>query len=196
MWIDEQKFERQFWGNCVNTLNEELKQIVYAKYMGLELSYDANKSTPYSIDLDNRKILDVGSGPTSLLLKCRNYGKSVVIDPCNYPVWVTLRYTSANIKQHVLKAEDLDSLIGYEFDEIWMYNVIQHTEDPNKIAENIKKKTSYVRFFEWCTKPHPGHPIETNKDILDNLFGVDGFVGELNGLNECYGIFWSYFGRI
>jgi hypothetical protein len=36
-WDEAQKFEEQFWGNCVNTFSEELKQRVYAEHMGLPL---------------------------------------------------------------------------------------------------------------------------------------------------------------
>lgn len=194
-WYDHQSFEQNFWGNCVNTLNEELKQLVYAKHMGLELSYDNDRSSPYSIDINNKKILDIGGGPCSLLLKCRNISNCMIADPCIFPDWITSRYNSLNIIELKIKAEDLD-IINNKFDEIWMYNTIQHTNDPIKIAKNIRNKTNYIRIFEWCTEPHIGHPIQTNKKILDDLFLVDGKTGILNGENECYGEFWCYNGII
>lgn len=197
-WNEHQVFESDFWGNCVNTINEELKQFTYAKHMGLVMSYDYDRASPYSFDIENKKILDVGGGPTSLLLKCRNAGNmdSLIIDPCKYPSWVSTRYHEAKFRFWKMKGEELDEIADDGFDEVWMYNVIQHTEDPYKIVNNMKLKTKYIRIFEWCTKPHKGHPIETNKEFLDSIFGVNGNTGILNGENQCYGTYWAYYGEI
>ena len=36
-WTTANKWESEWWGDCLNTLNEETKQIVYAKKMGLKV---------------------------------------------------------------------------------------------------------------------------------------------------------------
>jgi len=73
IWQKAQKWEQEWHKNCVNSLNEEQKQIIYARKMGLVLS--PTPKTPFNFDLKGKSILDIGGGPYSLLLKCVNFGK-------------------------------------------------------------------------------------------------------------------------
>ena len=57
------KFESDYWGNCVNTIDEDLKQFLYANAMGISKSMNLN------ITVGGKKILDIGGGPTSIIIK-------------------------------------------------------------------------------------------------------------------------------
>ena len=56
-WEEANKWESTWWGDCTDTVNEEIKQRTYAKKIGL------------SEDFSDKTILDIGGGPVSLLLK-------------------------------------------------------------------------------------------------------------------------------
>jgi len=36
VWQDDNEWERNWWGNCINTYWEETKQCIYASKMGLK----------------------------------------------------------------------------------------------------------------------------------------------------------------
>ena len=184
---EDQEFERKWWGTCQNTYGEETKQLVYARLMGLEFSHDGN--SPYSIDMQGKSVLDIGGGPSSLLLKCRNLKDGYIIDPCLYPSWVSERYRAARIKYARGKGE----LIGnFDVDEVWIYNVLQHVIDPEKIIKNAKVAAPVLRIFEWIDiPPHEGHPhLLTATDLNIWIDGI-GQSGQLNGEGECYGRYYA-----
>jgi len=93
---ETQKFEADYWGNCINTSSEEDKQRQYAELMGLRL---VRCGAGWGYDLHGRSVIDLGGGPVSLLLKCANLkkGRTVVVDPGNWPDWVRSRYECAGI---------------------------------------------------------------------------------------------------
>lgn len=177
-------FEKSFWGNCRNTIPEDLKQFTYASLMGIEQSH-------YQYNANNKTILDVGGGPSSMLLKCFNFKGGAVIDPIDYPQWVMDRYQMSNIQYIQDYAENLN--YG-EWDEAWMYNCLQHTTNPLKIIENIKACCKKLRIFEWIDIPaHEGHPQMLTERLLNSWIGQDGKTTYLSD-NLCvgnvyYGIF-------
>lgn len=176
VWDHAQEHELQFWGSCQNTLGEELKQLVYAKYMGLTFYHDGN--SPYNIDLQGKSVVDIGGGPVSLLLKCKNF-LGVVIDPCPYPNWVVDRYKLAGIDYSRQTGENFSDIP--KFDEVWIYNVLQHTEDPQKIIQNAKKSAKTLRIFEWIDNwTNEAHPISLTQELLDKWIGSKGNVIHLN----------------
>ncbi len=182
-----QEFERDWWGDCGNTFGEETKQLVYASLMGIERSHDGSHS-PYSFDMQGKKILDVGGGPVSLLLKCRNLGGGKVVDPCPYPEWTRDRYAAAGIAYARMPAEQMDES---GWDEAWIYNVLQHVQDPEVIVRNARRAAKVVRLFEWVdVPPHEGHPHTLTAEALSKWLGGPGVSGELNGEGECYGRFY------
>ena len=183
-WDDHQDFEASFWGDCVNTFCEEQKQYVYAKHMGLSLVRTEPKA--YGLDLAGKSVLDIGGGPVSLLLRCINLGRCAVVDPCRYPAWTKMRYDCLNIDFWRMAGEDLGNL--HRADEVWIYNVLQHTQDPAKIIENAKAIAPVLRIFEWVDfPPHLGHPHELTKAGLESWIGQPGTVTAFTGENHCYG---------
>ena len=181
--------EQQLWGNCTNTFGEETKQLVMAKRMGLVTYHDGR--SPINIDMSGKTILDIGGGPVSLLLKCTGLQQGFIMDPGVWPEWVYERYKSAGLDYVALRGEDITDRYGM-FDEIWIYNVLQHVEDPEKILTNALALTKTIRLFEWINlPPHPGHPNELKAGVLDRILGSRG---QIDWLDEsgCVGL--AYYG--
>ena len=200
-WNDEQRWERSWWGDCINTFAEETKQITYAHRMGLVNETDG-AHWPY-YNLAGRSVIDIGGGPTSMLLKCHSGSRRVVVDPYQYPPWIRTRYDVANIEYYVEKGENLDELRplhGARFDEAWIYNVLQHTDDPRLIIHHARTFARTVRIFEWIDIPaHTGHPQELKRDLLNEWLAGAGVVEDLrfrpeNGCDQVayYGVFTGY----
>jgi hypothetical protein len=177
-----QEFERNFWGDCVNTFDEDQKHYVYAHYMGLEFS-------GYSFLVHGQRILDIGGGPTSMLLKTLNLKEGKVCDPLDFPDWVKLRYASKNITLEKAPGEEIEEK---GWDEVWIYNCLQHTTDPTEILRRAKNAAPVLRIFEWVEiPPHEGHPQMITKELIDTALGVQGAVVQCSS-NGCYGA--AYFG--
>jgi hypothetical protein len=192
-WAEATKWEADWHGNCVNSLGEEYKQIAYAKRMGLKPFH--NGKSPFNFNLKGASVLDIGGGPYSLLLKCDNVGVAVVVDPCDYPEWVRMRYNAAHINVIKIKAEDiLSSFPDFKFDEVWIYNCLQHTEDPELIVQNARKIGKIIRLFEWIeTGVADGHLHNLTEEKLNAWLGGTGKterISENTAVGLCYyGIF-------
>jgi 2-polyprenyl-3-methyl-5-hydroxy-6-metoxy-1,4-benzoquinol methylase len=189
-WQGDNKWESNWWGNCVNTYWEETKQRVYAKKMGLNAFIADGKYPVY--DLKGIKVLDIGGGPVSILLKCQNR-YAVVSDPCPYPKWVSERYLTASINYRIEKGEEIE-IPATPFDEVWIYNVLQHTDDPGQIIQNARKAGKLIRIFEWIDTPvSEGHPHSLTEAKLNEWLHGEGKVEEINEsgcVGKCYyGVF-------
>jgi len=190
----ELDFEASFWGDCTNTYGEEKKQFVYARFMGFKML--PNDYTYF--DVGGKKILDVGGGPVSMTLKALNLGPgSIVVDPIAYPDWTMQRYAAKGIRyiqQYGEKVVDMiDSGEIGNFDEVWMYNCLQHTTDPQRIILGCRMSAPVLRIFEWIDiPPHEGHPQILTEKLLDGWIGQKGSVCQLHESN-CVGR--AYYGH-
>lgn len=183
MWKRATQWEEAWWGNCVNTYGEQEKQILYAQKMGLEFVHDGK--SPYNIVIAGENILDIGCGPTSLLLKCVDFNQAVGVDPIRFPAWVLERYKAAHIKFVQKKAEEY---FAHGFDEAWIYNVLQHTENPQAVIKNAQLAAKVIRLFEWIDTPtNTGHLHTLTQETLDRWLGGNGKVEQLNGQGNCFG---------
>jgi len=187
-WEKATKWEKAWWDYCVNTYGEETKQLIYAQKMGLIRS--PNLKTPYRFDLSGRSVLDIGGGPVSLLLKCEGFKKAKVIDPIDFPNWVWARYASAGIDFEQNRGENIKE---EGWDEVWLYNVLPHTENPELIIQNARKAGKLIRIFEWVnTRKSAGHPASFSPQQLDKWLGGKGkvelFSHQIRG-QAYYGIF-------
>lgn len=181
-WKDDQNFERNWWGTCENTFTEETKQLTYGYKMGLTC-YSNNGKWP-CYNLAGRSVIDIGGGPVSMLLKCENRGDCLVADPCGYPDWIDARYATAGIKYLQARGEDL---LDGSYDEVWIYNVLQHTQDPELIIRNAKNLAPILRIFEWVDIPaHEGHPQELKEESLNKWLDGIGTTEQLSE-NGCFG---------
>lgn len=172
------EFERDYWGTCCNTFDEEQKHYVYARLMALPRSH-------YSFILDPpRSVLDIGGGPASMLLKCRGLTRGKVVDPLTYPEWTVLRYAEHNVEVEVLRGEDVEE---QGWDEVWIYNCLQHTDDPRQIIQNAKRAARKLRIFEWIDiPPHEGHPWMLTEALLNEWTGGTGATVTLRE-SGCFG---------
>jgi SAM-dependent methyltransferase len=188
---DHQDFERLWWGNCCWTFGEENKQITYANRMGLEIMPNDHEKWPL-YDLEGKSVLDIGGGPVSMLLKTVNGGRLKVVDPCDYPNWVLARYRENNVDYFQVPAEEFYLADGEDvYDEVWIYNVLQHVESPQEVMESAYescKTGGIIRIFDWIdTAPCLGHPHTITAEWLDSVFGARGTVEQMNGENNLYG---------
>lgn len=176
-WKHTQDHELEFWDTCTKTFIEEQKQFFYATRMKLGfIDYPLS-----DIDLQGKSVLDIGSGPTSLLLKSKNYSQAVALDPLmdKFPEWVRSRYASVGIERLAIPAEDIDT--NRKFDEVWIYNVLQHTIDPQLIIRKALEVGKVVRIFEWLEVPtDEKHPHFLEKHKLDKWLGKPGMVEAVN----------------
>lgn len=188
-WAEAQRWEAGWWGSCVNTFGEEAKQITYAHRMGLENIGQSGGYWPV-YDLAGRNVIDLGGGPVSILLKCVNPGgRCLVVDPAAYPGWVASRYTAAAIGYSRKRAEDthLVNAAYARYDECWLYNVLQHVIDPEKIVANARSLAPVVRLFEWIDLPaYQGHLHTLRQHDLDAWLDTTGTVEVIteNGIEE------------
>ena len=192
-WEEAQKWERDWHYNCVNSYNEEAKQLIYAKKMGLKTM--SSSKTPYRFQFAGESILDVGGGPYSLLLKCEGFSRAVVVDPCIYPDWVYARYDICKIEHIASPGEELDKVFNLKkdiFDEIWFYNVLEHVYNPEEIVKNAIGLGKIIRVFEWIdTYVSNGHPNILTGDCLNKwLKGV----GKVETLTEGHCKGKAYYG--
>jgi len=157
--------------------------------MGLKWSKQGGKLV---LDLEGKSVLDIGCGPVSMLLKTVNGGHRVGIDPCNYPDWIKERYHSAHIGFEKIAGEDLGRLEPRVFDEVWIYNCLQHVKDPELIINNAKKLGKVLRIFEWVGKEeNVGHPHVLQPHDLQRWIGAGQGNLEVVSKNGCYGIAYS-----
>jgi SAM-dependent methyltransferase len=170
-----QHFEAGWWGDCANTYGEETKQIAYARVMDLDPGPWRGGDHWPIWDFGGLTVIDVGGGPSSMLLKSR-FEDAAVIDPCPYPEWVAARYLAHGVRYNQQPAED--ALAAYDdgaVDVALCYNVLQHTMDPERICREMRRAAGRVHIFEWVDQaPHPGHPHELKADLLAGWFGGPG----------------------
>jgi len=188
-WQQAQQWEKEWWNTCANTVWEDVKQMGLAPYLGLKII--PNAYTQYRIPMNGESVLDIGGGPSSILLKCENI-KGTVVDPCDYPAWVGERYKASGIKYLKIKGEDIPTNARYDI--VLLYNCLQHTENPKRIIKNALAISKEVRIFEWInTGTNDGHPHSFTKEQLEKWLGGSGQVVNLSsqGLfgTAFYGIF-------
>ncbi len=186
-WDKAQTWEAGWWDTCQNTFGEEEKQWLYAEKMLLGDRMFHNLKSPYNINMHGDSVIDIGGGPVSLLLKCFDLGMATVVDPLEVPYWVELRYEEAGIEFIREPGEDIDRQ-NRQYDEAWIYNCLQHTQDPQQVINNACGIAKIVRIFEWLeTGVNEGHPHSFNGPMLDKWLGGEGKVTVLNGQAQCYG---------
>jgi hypothetical protein len=174
-WNEHNEWEKNWWESCCNTIGEEIKQLAYAKKLGLQ--FTGSEKTYYKINLNGASVIDIGGGPVSLLLKTHNAGRRIVVDPCGYPQWITDRYSLAGIELHKIKGEDINPSILPLVDECWMYNCLQHVDDPIKVISSTLLMCKILRVCEAIgTRVAAGHPHTFTPEWFDEHFGGEGKV--------------------
>lgn len=95
-------------------------------------------------NLNGKSVIEIGPANFPALRYCPNIGKSYIIEPT----------VTAHLKQCVeglgieifgKPAEDIDFP---KVDEVWLFNILQHTINPSLIIKKAKKAAKIIRFFE------------------------------------------------
>jgi hypothetical protein len=183
-WEETIAWESNWWGlEPAPRWDEEVKkQKTYAQLMGL----------PADLNMGNASILDIGCGPVSMLLRA-NRPESIEciragVDPLAVSDATKKKYEDHGIKFYNVKAEDLrrsayalkllpsvSALHDANFDEVWIYNCLQHVDNPSQILFNAKLAAFYigsvVRIFEWIDLGVcPGHPHNLTEQLFLDAF--------------------------
>lgn len=164
-WEQAQDWENWWWNdNVPNRLEKEVeKQDTYARLMGL----------PDNLDLKTTRILDLGCGPASILLRCQ-HGPSAGIDPLKMKPEILQKYANHGISLYNMKIEDAivqDKVKGHTFDEVWTYNCLQHVDNLELILDFMTRIAPVVRVFEWIDLGKcPGHPHTLTEPMFLSRF--------------------------
>lgn len=125
-------------------------------------------------DLKEKSIIEIGPANFPALRFCNNISQSFIIEPT---VTEHLKQCVENINVEIIgkPAEDVDFP---EVDEVWFFNILQHTLDPALIIEKAKKAAKVIRFFE---------PIEAGIDECHlHEFTMDYFRGHFGDCVKYY----------
>lgn len=128
-WQQAQENERKF-----HTMNKEQGIKHYEKVYQQYFKY-LNIDT----DLKNKVVCEIGCADFPALHYCKNIGASFIIEPMPSEILKTF-----GIRLETFLAENVD-FAGV--DEVWLFNVLQHTMSPDEIIKNCKKAKT-IRFFE------------------------------------------------
>lgn len=183
-WAADQQWERNWWGlDWAPHWDDEIKkQDGYFRLIGF----------PDNRDFGTKRILDVGGGPISILQRSNHgspNGWSRSVDPIEVSDATRKRYQEAEVEFLNIKAEGMPApgFLTQEgvtaeavvFDEIWMYNLLQHTDDPHEIMRRMiacSKPGTVFRIFEWIDLGIcPGHPQNLTEEMFAQHFGGADF---------------------
>lgn len=164
-WKAAQVWERAWWlGNPWHYQSEIEKSEAVAQLLMIG-------------DVSGKRVLDIGCGPLSLLLR-HPAKEAVALDPIDYGTELEAAYAKAGIQRIIGKGEDFD---GSGFDEVWIYNCLQHVEDPRAVLLAARRAScGIVRVFEWVDiPPYQGHLHTITATLIAGAFAVPGVVPHL-----------------
>ena len=107
------------------------------------------------------------------------------------------RYAAGGIGHLKIQGEKLHAFLSDDasFDEAWIYNVLQHTEDPEQVIANARNVARLIRIFEWIETPvTPGHPHTLTEPNLRQWLGSPGTVDFVNEGGAAGPAFYGVFG--
>lgn len=139
-WNAAQEAEAEFHGDPKGNAYEERKRLKYASMLGINTLALANRP----------RVLDMGSGPQGLVGSYSSFlGQgSAALDPLEFEEDHEQAYRDAGITRIVCAAEDLET--EEHWDEVWIYNVLQHVKDPLALLAKAREVSDKIRIWEWC----------------------------------------------
>lgn len=158
-WQQAQKAEREFHDG--RGLEQKLED--YAKFYRTCLRL---------LDIDRvyvRNVLEVGCADIPLL-HYHLQSESSVCEPMPSPILHKICHIE-KISMHYCKFEDLEEP-SEQFNEVWIFNVMQHIQDPEKFIEKAKRIGKSILFFEpidWPIEIY--HPFSYTLDDYKRWFG-------------------------
>lgn len=143
-------------------------------------------------DLSGKKIMEIGPGRISGLLFCRNYDLSYVIEPTDYD-GIDYLYEGKKIK--IIK-ERLEDVELPKVDEVWIFNLMQHVQDPDLLIKKCKENSKVIRFFEPIDLPtNNEHPFTFSKEDFVEYFGdsvIDYIPSGIPGFHGAKCVYGNY----
>jgi len=125
---------------------------------------------PRNTDLTGKYILDIGGGYTSLLTAFQGKFAGVVVDPADKKDEVIDYYKKFNVIYIQATAEEYLTGLYWKYDEVWMYNVLKHTFDPELIMRSLPKAGKVLRIAELTdTIQDVAHPHILTKEWLTDM---------------------------
>jgi hypothetical protein len=137
-WMQAQIAERKFHSNHNQTDQKmfEMYSESYSQYFD-HVGIDAN--------LHGKRIIEIGCADVSALTCCTGFGQSVIIEPMPSSYLVkSVEDLDITLYQEPAETLKLDG----EYDEVWLFNVLQHVINPDQIIQNCKKWAHTIRYFE------------------------------------------------
>lgn len=146
--------------------------------------------------LKDKSILEIGPALFSvgLYIDCKKFS---CIEPLfeKFPNEIKKLYENKNIKVFTDPAEEF--LHYSNFDEIWIFNLLQHVVNPELILSKCKESNKTLRIFEPINTPtdsmHP-HSLSVKffRDILGESFGEVYSGGSLSNFHSADCIYGTY----
>ena len=157
VWTKSQFYEREWWLTHNNLYDLEKKKSHFvARMMYVENGFPT------------KSIMDIGCGPFSIL-QTVPFKSATGVDPIHYGS-LEDEYTKKGIRRLYKCGEDLTSEDGH-YDEVWIYNCLQHVKNPTAILKNAIKLASVVRIWEWVYSPvYEGHHHSLTPDLIQSPF--------------------------
>jgi hypothetical protein len=156
-WVEAQKYERNWWLTSSDQHAwEQSKADLVAGFIRID------QGSP------NHSIIDIGSGPFSILQRV-SVKSGTALDPIDFGP-LEAGYHRCGIRRLIKRAEDLSEADGH-WDEAWIYNCLQHVENPEAVLDATRVVADLVRIFEWVNlEPYPGHLHKLTPERLRNGF--------------------------
>jgi ubiquinone/menaquinone biosynthesis C-methylase UbiE len=183
-WKSANVGESEYWQIYTAEVDTLKHQEQYMDAMGIHDDYF--HAPDNSLNMSGLNVLDVGGGPSSILLRTNklrgnqhdgvNHG--VVIDPLIITEHQKLRYDYYGIEFIQDQSENIDQYYserGY-FDECFIYNCLQHVVDPIEILDKVTSISKRIRIAEPLNIPTDSmHLHMFTKEYFDNYFSESKF---------------------
>ena len=118
-------------------------------------------------DLGYRTIIEVGCAGFPALNWRKNY-KGIVIEPLNTETLKTI----CKGKNILWIKEPVEELDMPKCDELWLFNVMQHIQDPELFIEKCKESANVIKWFEPIDYPVcVYHPHTFSREDFIRWFG-------------------------
>jgi hypothetical protein len=190
-WSNANVLESEFWHLYTAEVDTLKYQEQYMDALGIRDDYF--HAPDNSLNMSGLNILDVGGGPSSILLRTNNLRgnqhngikNGVVIDPLIITEHQKLRYEYYGIEYIQDQSENIDKYYSEEgyFDECIIYNCLQHVLDPIKILDKITFISKRIRIAEPLNIPTDNmHLHMFSKKYFDDYFSEDKFDIHHNGV--------------
>lgn len=197
-WKNANIAESNFWQIYTCEVDTLKHQEQYMDALGIRDDYF--HAPDNSLNMSGLNVLDVGGGPSSILLRTNKLrgnqhdgvNNGVVIDPLMITEHHKLRYNYYGIEFIQDQSENIDQYYsekGY-FDECFIYNCLQHVLDPIQILDKVTYISKRIRIAEPLNiSTDSMHLHMFTKEYFDNYFSESKFkVHQVNlsKIGSCY----------